>query len=36
MKTFNPKVMSEANMVPYHPGAERFYKEAGESPPRKR
>ena len=36
MKTFDPKVMAEANTVPYHPGAERFFKEAKEWPPKKR
>ena len=36
MKTFDPAMMAEANAVPYHPGAEKFYKEIGEWPPIKR
>lgn len=36
LKTFDPKLMAEANQVPFHPGAEQFYKEAGEWPPKKR
>jgi len=36
MKSFDPKAMAEANPVPYHPGAEKFYKEVGEWPPQKR
>ena len=34
MKGFNPKMMAEANPVPYHPGAEKFYKEIGQWPPK--
>jgi len=33
MKSFNPDTMAEANVVPYHPGAEKFYKESGRWPP---
>ena len=36
MKTFDPGVMVEANTVPYHPGAERFFKEVGAWPPKAR
>ena len=36
MKTFEPGMMAEASVVPYHPGAEKFYREVGEWPPRKR
>ena len=36
MKTFDPATMAELSPVPYHPGAEKFYKEVGEWPPRKR
>jgi TRAP transporter TAXI family solute receptor len=36
MKRFDPAVMAEANQVPYHPGAERFFKEAKMWPPKKR
>jgi TRAP transporter TAXI family solute receptor len=35
LKAFDPKDMAQANAVPYHPGAERFYKEAKEWPPKK-
>jgi TRAP transporter TAXI family solute receptor len=33
MKTFDPRIMAQANAVPYHPGAEKFYMEVGEWPP---
>jgi TRAP-type uncharacterized transport system substrate-binding protein len=36
MKGFDPKMMDEANLVPYHPGAEKFYREVGEWPPKQR
>ena len=36
MNTFDPKMMDEASFVPYHPGAEKFYREVGEWPPKKR
>lgn len=36
MKSFEPSLMDEASVVPYHPGAEKFYKEVGEWPPKKR
>ena len=36
MKTFEPSMMAEANAVPYHPGAEKFYKEVGLWPPKNR
>ena len=36
MKAFDPKMMDEASFVPYHPGAEKFYREVGEWPPKKR
>jgi TRAP transporter TAXI family solute receptor len=34
LKTFDPSMMAEANPVPYHPGAIKFYKEIGEWPPK--
>ncbi len=34
LKTFDPKEMAQANAVPYHPGAERFFKEAKQWPPK--
>jgi len=36
MKGFNPKAMTEENIVPYHRGAEKFFKEVGQWPPKKR
>ena len=36
MRSFDPSAMSEDNIVPYHPGAEKYYKEVGQWPPKKR
>lgn len=36
MKSFDPDMMVEASTVPYHPGAEKFYKEVGLWPPKTR
>jgi len=36
MKSFDPAMMAETNTVPYHPGAEKFYKEIGQWPPKGR
>jgi len=36
MKAFDPGTMAEATSVPYHPGAEKFYKEIGQWPPKPR
>ncbi len=36
MKSFDPSVMAEANTVAYHPGAEKYFKEVGAWPPKKR
>ena len=36
MKRFDPAVMAEANEVPYHPGAEKFFKEVKTWPPKQR
>ena len=34
MKTFDPDIMAMANAVPYHAGAERYFKEAKQWPPK--
>ncbi|MBI2961372.1 MAG: TAXI family TRAP transporter solute-binding subunit [Betaproteobacteria bacterium] len=34
MKTFDPVAMAEPNIVPYHPGAEKFFREIGQWPPK--
>ena len=36
MKSFEPSLMTEASVAPYHPGAERFFKEVGQWPPKER
>ncbi len=36
MKRFDPALMAEANEVPYHPGAEKFFKEVKMWPPKQR
>ena len=36
MKGFDPNTMAEPNIVPYHPAAEKFYKEVGQWPPKNR
>ena len=36
MKGFDPDTMAEATSMPYHPGAEKFYKEIGQWPPKAR
>ena len=36
MKSFDPRMMAEKNEVPFHPGAEKFYKEVGAWPPKQR
>jgi len=36
MKRFDPEAMAEANEVPYHPGAEKFFKEVKTWPPKQR
>ncbi len=36
MRSFDPTLMAEKSEVPFHPGAERFYKEAKEWPPKQR
>jgi TRAP-type uncharacterized transport system substrate-binding protein len=34
MKSFEPKLMAEFSSVAYHPGAEKFYREVNEWPPK--
>jgi TRAP transporter TAXI family solute receptor len=36
LRRFSPQNMAEANPVPYHPGAEKFYREVGMWPPKER
>ena len=36
MRSFDPEFMAEKNDVPFHPGAEKFYREAGFWPPKAR
>jgi TRAP transporter TAXI family solute receptor len=36
MKSFDPAKMAEESVVPYHPGAEKFYREVGHWPPTRR
>ena len=36
MKSFEPGMMAEASTVPYHPGAEKFFREIGLWPPKTR
>jgi len=36
LRRFEPRFMAEANPVPYHPGAEKFYREVGLWPPKER
>lgn len=36
LRRFDPRLMAEANLVPYHPGAEKFYREVGLWPPKER
>ena len=36
MRSFDPSLMAEANEVPFHPGAEKFYREVGQWPPKSR
>jgi len=34
IRTFDPDRMAEANATPYHPGAEKYYREIGQWPPK--
>jgi TRAP transporter TAXI family solute receptor len=34
IRSFKPDHMAEANATPYHPGAEKYYKEIGQWPPK--
>ena len=34
VRTFDPNFMAEANAAPYHPGAEKYYREIGQWPPK--
>ena len=34
IRSFNPDHMAEANAAPYHPGAEKYYREIGQWPPK--
>jgi hypothetical protein len=34
IRTFDPDHMAEANAAPYHPGAEKYFKEIGQWPPK--
>ncbi len=36
LKSFDPAMMAEASPVPYHPGAQKFYREIGQWPPKSR
>lgn len=36
MRGFDPATMAEKNEVPFHPGAEKFYRESGNWPPKQR
>ena len=36
LKSFDPTMMTEKSEVPFHPGAEKFYKEVGVWPPKQR
>ena len=34
MKSFEPSLMTEASVAPYYPGAETFFKDVGQRPPK--
>jgi len=36
MARFDPNFMAEEHLVPYHPGAEKYYREIGQLPPKAR